>query len=102
MVKKRQNAKTPKHQEVKAPEDVTLQDVYIGLGSNMGRRERNIAAALNALETTRDIEVIKVSGVYETDPVGGPDDQPKYLNAAARLKTHLSPERMLALCQHIE
>lgn len=77
-------------------------DVLIGLGSNMGRREKNITAALHALETTRGIEVAKVSSLYETEPVGGPEGQEKYLNAAAMLRTSLSPRRLLALCQHIE
>ncbi|MBN2561501.1 MAG: 2-amino-4-hydroxy-6-hydroxymethyldihydropteridine diphosphokinase [Phycisphaerae bacterium] len=77
-------------------------DAYIGLGSNMGRRKKNVAAALNALETTREIEVIQVSGLYETDPVGGPEDQPSFINAVAHLKTTLSPERLLAVCINIE
>ncbi len=51
-------------------------DAYIALGSNLGAREKNIAAALNALQATREIEVVKVSGLYETAPVGGPPDQP--------------------------
>lgn len=79
-----------------------LVDVLLGLGSNMGRRERNITAALQALETTRDVEVAKVSSLYETEPVGGPEDQPRYLNAAAHLRTALPPERILAVCRHIE
>ncbi len=68
----------------------------------MGRRKNNIAAALNALETTKEIDVIKVSKLYETDPVGGPPDQRPYMNAAAELKTSLTPERLLAVCQNIE
>lgn len=79
-----------------------LVDVLLGLGSNMGRRERNITAALQALETTRDVEVARVSSLYETEPVGGPEDQPRYLNAAAHLRTALPPERILAVCRHIE
>lgn len=75
---------------------------YIALGSNLGRRERNISAALNALETTKEIEVARVSSLYETEPVGGPDDQPRFINAAAHLRTTLSPERLLAVCQQIE
>lgn len=79
-----------------------LHDAYIGLGANLGRREKTITAALNALETTREIEVVAVSGLYETDPVGGPPDQPKFLNAAAHLRTTLSPERLLNVCASIE
>lgn len=77
-------------------------NAYIALGSNLGRRERNISAALNALETTKEIDVAKISSLYETEPVGGPDDQPRFINAAAQLRTSLSPERLLAVCQQIE
>jgi 2-amino-4-hydroxy-6-hydroxymethyldihydropteridine diphosphokinase len=77
-------------------------NAYIGLGSNLGLREKNIAAALNALQTTRDIEVVKVSRLYETEPVGGPAGQPLFINAAAHIKTMLSPERLLGLCLAIE
>jgi 2-amino-4-hydroxy-6-hydroxymethyldihydropteridine diphosphokinase len=77
-------------------------NAYIALGSNLGRRERNISAALNALETTKEIDVAKISSLYETEPVGGPDDQPRFINAAAHLRTTLSPERLLAVCQQIE
>jgi 2-amino-4-hydroxy-6-hydroxymethyldihydropteridine diphosphokinase len=77
-------------------------NAYVGLGSNLGRREKSIAAALNALQATRDIEVHRVSRLYETAPIGGPEGQPPYLNAVAHLKTTLSPERLLALCLKIE
>lgn len=77
-------------------------DAYIALGSNLGPREKNIAAALNALQSTRDIEVVAVSGLYETEPVGGPPGQSKFINAAAHLRTPLDPHRLLALCLNIE
>ena len=77
-------------------------DAYIALGSNLGYREKNITAALNALATTREVQIVKVSSLYETTPVGGPEEQPKFMNAAAHLRTTLSPERLLALCTHIE
>lgn len=77
-------------------------NVYIALGSNLGLREKNIAAALNALQATREIEVVKVSGLYETKPVGGPSDQPDFINAAAHLRTTLSAERLMAICLNIE
>jgi len=76
--------------------------VYIGLGSNLGRRKKNIAAALNALQAARDIEVETVSPLYETEPVGGPDDQDLFINAAARLRTSLAPHRLLAVCLNVE
>lgn len=75
---------------------------YIGLGSNLGPREKNIAAALNALQRTHGVRVEAASELYETDPVGGPDGQPKFINGAARLKTTLPPDRLLAILQQIE
>jgi 2-amino-4-hydroxy-6-hydroxymethyldihydropteridine diphosphokinase len=77
-------------------------DAYIGLGSNLGHREKYITAALNALQNTRGIEVVKVSKLYETEPVGGPEGQSNYVNAAAHLRTTLSPERLLEVCLEIE
>lgn len=81
---------------------MSMHVAYIGLGANLGQREKNLAAALTALERTRGIEVDAVSSLYETDPVGGPEDQPRYINAAARLRTELSPQRLLALLLQIE
>ncbi len=75
---------------------------FVALGSNLGRRKKNIAAALNALEATRGVSVEAVSPLYETDPEGGPDDQPRFINGVARLRTSLPPDRLLAVCQHIE
>lgn len=75
---------------------------FIGLGSNLGQREKVIAAALHALQATREVEVVKVSALYETRPVGGPPGQPLYLNAVARLATTLSPDRLQFVCQRIE
>lgn len=75
---------------------------YLGLGSNLGRRKKNIAAALGALQSARDIEVDAVSPLYETDPEGGPEDQEPFINAVARLRTRLTPERLLAMSMNIE
>ncbi len=75
---------------------------YIGLGSNVGHREKNITAALNALEATRDVKIVKASSLYETTPVGGPVEQGKYLNAVAKVSTTLPAERLLSLCVRIE
>ena len=68
----------------------------------MGLREKNIAAALNALQTTREIEVTSVSSLYETEPVGGPENQSNYINAVAHIRTVLKPERLWAVCRNIE
>lgn len=74
---------------------------YLGLGSNVGERERNIARALEAL-AARDVAVEAVSSLYETEPVGEILDQPDFLNAAARVATSLEPLDLLDACKAVE
>ncbi len=75
---------------------------YLGLGSNLGRRKKNVAAALNALERTRGIEVVRASSLYETEPMGGPANQDAYINAVVEVATTLSARRLLDVCLNIE
>jgi 2-amino-4-hydroxy-6-hydroxymethyldihydropteridine diphosphokinase len=74
--------------------------VHIGLGANLGDREATIRAALERLDAEEGIEVVRVSLLRETDPVGYAD-QPPFLNGVAELETELSPgellERLLAV-----
>ncbi len=79
----------------------TEEHVYVALGSNLGNRDRQLAAALAALSATDGIEVVAVSPVYETDPVGPPPQGP-YLNAAVRLRTALAPSALLDRLLEIE
>jgi 2-amino-4-hydroxy-6-hydroxymethyldihydropteridine diphosphokinase len=78
--------------------------VYIGIGANLGDRERTIRDALALLAADSDLEIEAVSTIRETDPVGFVD-QPRFLNAAARLQTELPPhallERLLAVEQRL-
>ncbi len=74
---------------------------YLGLGSNLGDRRRNIVQALTFLDKSPDVAVMSVSALYETTPVGGPD-QPDYLNAATVVKTSLDSEELLEICLGIE
>ncbi len=77
-------------------------NAYVAFGSNLGPREKNIAVALNAMETTREIDVVKVSSLYETQPEGGPANQSAYINGVVHIRTSLEPHRLLTVCQHIE
>ncbi|MCK4648251.1 2-amino-4-hydroxy-6-hydroxymethyldihydropteridine diphosphokinase, partial [bacterium] len=43
---------------------------YIGLGSNLGRKKANIRRAVKLLSTNKDIKILKISSLYETEPVG--------------------------------
>jgi 2-amino-4-hydroxy-6-hydroxymethyldihydropteridine diphosphokinase len=73
----------------------------IGLGSNLGDRERHLRDALRELSALPTVSDVGVSAFYETKPAGGPP-QPHYLNAAARFSTSLSPEALLCELQRIE
>lgn len=74
---------------------------YLGLGSNLGNRRKNIKKALGYLAKARGIKIEKTSRIYETEPVGGPP-QGKFLNAAVRIKTSLSPHLLLKSIKKIE
>src|SRR5258706_5536772 len=74
---------------------------YVALGSNLGERERHLAAAFAALRALRGVRDVSASRVYETDPVG-PGDQRPYLNAVARLHTRLAPRELLEQLLAIE
>ena len=66
---------------------------YIGLGANLGDRRAAIERAVTLLDETDAITVVERSPLYETEPVGGPE-QPTYLNGAARIETTLSAQQL--------
>ena len=67
---------------------------YIGLGSNLGEREDNIRAALEAIAGLPDTDLVRVSSLYDTEPVGEVD-QPNFLNAAVVVDTELDARTLL-------
>jgi 2-amino-4-hydroxy-6-hydroxymethyldihydropteridine diphosphokinase len=74
---------------------------YLGIGSNLGERVQYLQMAVDGLGATDGVEVIAVSRVYETDPVGGPE-QPDYLNAVVAVDTTLAPRQLLEVAQRLE
>jgi 2-amino-4-hydroxy-6-hydroxymethyldihydropteridine diphosphokinase len=74
---------------------------YLGLGSNLGDRLANLQGAVDRLAGEGGIRVDASSRVWETAPVGGPD-QPDYLNAVIRVETDLTPDELLAACRRVE
>ncbi|HNI36155.1 MAG TPA: 2-amino-4-hydroxy-6-hydroxymethyldihydropteridine diphosphokinase, partial [Microthrixaceae bacterium] len=62
---------------------------FIGVGSNLGDRRQYLRDAVDSLP-----DKVAVSGVYETDPVGGPGRQGPYLNIVVELETELSPSAL--------
>ncbi len=75
---------------------------YIALGSNLGDRAATLDAAVAALRRLPGTELVAVSQVIETAPVGGPAGQSAYLNAAAMLETALGPRDLLVEFHRIE
>jgi 2-amino-4-hydroxy-6-hydroxymethyldihydropteridine diphosphokinase len=74
---------------------------YVGLGSNLGDREATIRAALAELAAPDAVELVAVSALVETEPVGYLD-QPRFLNGAAALETSLSARALLDLLLAVE
>ena len=74
---------------------------YVALGANLGEREATIRAALAELDATPGVEVVAVSTLIETDPVGYLD-QPRFLNGAAALQTTLGARELLELLLAVE
>ncbi|AKG36954.1 2-amino-4-hydroxy-6-hydroxymethyldihydropteridine diphosphokinase [Paenibacillus durus] len=78
-----------------------LSEAYIALGANLGDREKSLNEALTLLNAHADIQVLRCSGAYETEPVGYAD-QPNFLNMAAAVRTSLMPEALLKVMLEIE
>jgi len=74
----------------------------VAIGSNLGDRLGNVQAGLAGLAEADGVEVIAVSRLYETAPVGGPDNQGAFLNAALLVDTTLAAPDLLALLHRIE
>lgn len=74
---------------------------HVALGSNLGDRMATLDAAVRALDADEETHVMAVSRVYETDPVGGPE-QGLYLNAVAVLETDRDPHSLLGLLRLTE
>ena len=74
---------------------------YLGIGSNLGERLAYLQLAVDELAATAGMQVVGVSPVYETAPVGGPE-QPDYLNAVVAVDTALTAHELLRVAHHIE
>lgn len=75
--------------------------VYIGLGANLGDREATLRRAIALLSAETEVEVVAVSTLRETDPVGI-IEQPRFLNGAVAAETTLGPQALLETLLRIE
>jgi 2-amino-4-hydroxy-6-hydroxymethyldihydropteridine diphosphokinase len=76
-------------------------DVVLALGTNVGDREEHLRRAVRALAAAPGLTVRAVSPVYETAPVGGPE-QGRFLNLVLLAAAMLEPEPLLDLAQSVE
>lgn len=74
---------------------------YVSLGSNLGDREDNLAAAISALSEYTEITGLHSASFYATQPLYN-TDQPEFLNTVIEFKTSASPEELIEKTQHIE
>ncbi|MBS3734193.1 MAG: 2-amino-4-hydroxy-6-hydroxymethyldihydropteridine diphosphokinase [Phycisphaerae bacterium] len=75
---------------------------YIALGSNVGDSAATLLDAVKRIDEIDHTEVLRISQFVRTAPVGGPEDQPAYLNAAVCVSTELPPPDLLERLQKIE
>jgi 2-amino-4-hydroxy-6-hydroxymethyldihydropteridine diphosphokinase len=80
--------------------EATVRRAFIGLGSNLGDRLAALRRGVAQLKEGGDVTA--VSPLYETEPVGGPQDQGAFLNVVVELATADTPRQLLARCQALE
>ena len=102
MFKLKKNNST-NHRTTKTPQDLFLypKTVFIGIGTNKGKREKNISLALKLLTKNKDIQIHKVSKMLKNPPQEGIRTG-YFLNGAIKVLTTLSPHKLLQLCKKIE
>ena len=78
-----------------------MKDIFLGLGSNVGDREDYLRKAISILGDREDIQLNRISSIYETEP-WGKTNQDFFLNQVAEIETELDPWELMAICQEIE
>lgn len=80
----------------------TTRVAYIAMGANLGNRSATLLRAVKMIDLIPGVSVKRVSHFIETRPVGGPPEQPNYLNAAVAAETILLPHELLSALNQIE
>ena len=78
-----------------------MSTVFLSIGSNLGDRFHYLQNAVSKICSNSQISKVKVSSIYETIPVGGPQ-QDDFLNAVVQIETQLSPAELLDFAQQLE
>lgn len=74
--------------------------VYIGIGSNLGKKKENYLEALTRIAKLPDTKIVKESSLYESQPFG--DSKEWYVNGVIEIATEFKPEMLLKKCKNIE
>ena len=74
----------------------------LALGSNLGERSATLTEAVAELVSDPAVRLCRVSRLVQTKPVGGPGEQPDFLNLVMEIETTLEPLDLLAWCQSVE
>ncbi len=75
---------------------------YLAIGSNLGDRKANLNKAVREIKKLEHTKIIKLSKIIQTKPVGGPAKQGLFLNAALKIRTNISPFKLLNNIKRIE
>lgn len=78
-----------------------MTEVALGLGANLGNRHGALQSGIDVFARDPAVELVAVSSVYATDPIGGPE-QPEFLNAVLLIETMMAPSEVLALAHLAE
>jgi len=74
---------------------------YLGFGTNLGDRKKNLDRAIISLDSRPDLTILRTSGIYETEP-WGMTDQPNFLNMVAEIATSISLGELLERVKKLE
>ena len=77
-----------------------MRTCFIGLGSNISPRHKYIDSAIDKIKELPSTKIVRVSSLYETEPLGPP--QPRYINCVIQIETKLTPRELLVNLQKIE
>ncbi len=80
---------------------MTSTTCYLGFGTNLGDREKNLDRAIISLDSRPDLAILRISGIYETEP-WGMTDQPNFLNMVAEIATSISLGELLERVKKLE
>lgn len=84
-----------------AKERSRSETAYVGLGTNMGNRVKNLVTALQGIESSSSLSLGLVSSIYETKPIGVHGGG-MFLNAVCSVDTHLVPRALLDILEGVE